>query len=84
MGADLRQAMRKKYGKDFGRQEISVGQKLKTFAEYMQKNAKASSEKSPPPLASSPSTLTVPDMAQSNTFGDQYSSKRKKFLQGMA
>lgn len=48
--------------------------------------AKSSSEKPPAPLdlSSSPSTLTVPDMAQSNTFGDQYSSKRKKFLQGMA
>lgn len=44
---------------------------------YRQKQAQ-------PSTASASSVLTDPTVDQSNTFGDQYTSKRKKFLQGMA
>lgn len=84
MGVDLRRELRKKISKEpmvGGRQNLKEG--MKAFAETMQKS-KPSPKSSNTQSVSPPSTLSEPVVAQSNTFGDQYDSKRKRFLQRMA
>lgn len=83
MGVDFRRELRNKIGKDARmKSQLDLKNKIKIFAETMQKS-KPSPESSSTQSVSSPSTLSEPVVAQSNTFGDQYDSKRKRFLQGM-